>query len=375
MKVSFYKHSLGKKEIDNFVKVIRSETLSTGNFCEKFESLFSKRFSSKFCTTFSSWTMGSYLLWKNFKFNSKDEVIVSPLTWVSSINTLVLAGAKPVFADVDIKTGLIDPKSIEKKITKNTKAVLVVHLYGQMCDMRKISKICNKNNLKLIEDSAHCIEGQRDGVKPGQLSYASIFSFYATKNITCGEGGAIITNDKLLDQKLRLARYHGKKNLPTKHSVFKHWDIKNISLKCNMTDISASILIPQLKKINLNLQKRKKIWKKYLTFFRKFKNVTILERVPNSIHAMHLFTFTISSKIRDKVLDELLLNKIGASIHYKSVSELQFYKKKIKSNSIKNAVHIGRSIITLPLYPSLKLKEMDYIFKNLNIIFKKFKIN
>lgn len=375
MKVSFYKHSLGKKEIQNITKVLKSETLSTGNFCKKFESSFSKKFSSKYCTTFSSWTMGSYLLWKTFEFNSNDEVIVSPLTWVSSINTLVLAGAKPVFADVDIKNGLIDPSSIEKKITKNTKAVLVVHLYGQMCDMRKISKICKKKKLKLIEDCAHCIEGKRDGVKPGQLSYASIFSFYATKNITCGEGGAIITNNKFLDQKLRIARYHGKINLPKKRSLFNHWDIKNISLKCNMTDISASILIPQLKKINLNLQKRKKIWSRYLTFFKKFKKVTILEKVPNSIHAMHLFTFVIHHKLRDKVLNDLLLKKIGASIHYKSISELQFYKKKIKENSIKNAIHIGRSIISLPLYPSLKLKEMDYIFKSLKIIFKKFKIN
>ena len=115
MKVSFYKHSLGKKEIQNITKVLKSETLSTGNFCKKFESSFSKKFSSKYCTTFSSWTMGSYLLWKTFEFNSNDEVIVSPLTWVSSINTLVLAGAKPVFADVDIKNGLIDPSSIEKK--------------------------------------------------------------------------------------------------------------------------------------------------------------------------------------------------------------------------------------------------------------------
>ena len=159
---------------------------------------------------------------------------------------------------MDLNTGLIDPENIRKKISKKTKAIIVVHLYGQMCDMKSISKICKEKNIKLIEDCAHCVEGSREGILPGQLSYAAIFSFYATKNITCGEGGAVITNDKSLDNELKLARYHGKNNNVNRHMTYNHWDIKKISLKSNMTDISAGILLAQIKKINSNWKKKKK---------------------------------------------------------------------------------------------------------------------
>ena len=318
--------------------------------------------------------MASYTLLSSLNLKSDDEVIVSPLTWVSSINTIVLAGAKPIFADVDLKTGLMDPENIKKKITRKTKAVMVVHLYGQMCDMKKISKICKKKKIKLIEDCAHCIEGNRDGVLPGQLSYAAIFSFYATKNLTCGEGGAIITNDKTLDKSLRLGRYHGKDNSVNKHMTYNHWDIKKISLKSNMTDISASILLAQIEKIDANWKKRKILWNKYSIFFKKFNEIKLLEKVRGSKHAMHLFTILVPAKLRDKILKELINKNIGVSVHYRSISNVTFYKKDFKKSEILNSILIGNSTISLPFYPNLTNKEIKYIFKNLNKIFTRYKI-
>ena len=374
MRVDFHKHNLDKKELENINSVFKSQILSTGKFCNKFEELFSKKFKKNYCSTFSSWTMASYTLLSSLNLKSDDEIIVSPLTWVSSINTIVLAGAKPIFADVDLKTGLMDPENIKKKITRKTKAVIVVHLYGQMCDMKKISKICEKKKIKLIEDCAHCIEGNRDGVLPGQLSYAAIFSFYATKNLTCGEGGAIITNDKTLDKSLRLGRYHGKDNSVNKHMAYNHWDIKKISLKSNMTDISASILLAQIKKIDANWKKRKIIWNKYSIFFKKFNEIKLLEKVRGSKHAMHLFTILVPAKLRDKILKELINKNIGVSVHYRSISNVTFYKKDVKKSEILNSILIGNSTISLPFYPNLTNKEIKYIFKNLNKIFTRYKI-
>ena len=117
--------------------------------------------------------------------------------------------AKPVFVDVEKYTGLINPNLIEKAITKKTRAILPVHLYGQMCDMKKIRQIADKYGLKIVEDAAHCIEGERDGIRPGQLSDVACFSFYATKNITSGEGGAIATNNKEISDKVRILRAYG----------------------------------------------------------------------------------------------------------------------------------------------------------------------
>lgn len=375
MKVDFFKHNLNNSELKNINKVIKSNILSTGKFCKKFEDLFAKKFNNKYCSTFSSWTMASYTLLNSLNLKKGDEIIVSPLTWISSINTIILAGAKPIFADVDINTGLMNPDKIKQKINKKTKAVIVVHLYGQMCDMKRIYNICKKKKIKLIEDCAHCIEGNRDGIIPGQLSHASIFSFYATKNITCGEGGAIITNDKFLDKRLKLGRYHGKDNTININKTFNHWDIKKISLKSNMTDISASILLAQLKKINLNWKKREKIWKKYLEFFKNFKMITILDNIKNSKHAMHLFTILVPSKLRDKILKELVREKIGVSVHYRCVSNVSYYKKSIKKSEIPNAILIGNSTISLPFYPDLSQKKIIYIFKTMKKIFRKYKIN
>ena len=375
MKVSFFKHSLARDELNNIAKVFKSETLSTGSFCKKFEKLFSNRFKVKFCSTFSSWTMGSYTLLKSLNFNKGDEVIVSPLTWVSSINTIVLSGATPIFVDVDLKTGLIDPESIRDKISKKTKAIIVVHLYGQMCDMRKISKICKKDKIKIIEDCAHCLEGKRNNILPGQLSYAAIFSFYATKNITCGEGGAVITNNKKLDRDLKLARYHGRNNKINDKLIYNHWDIEQISLKSNLTDLSASILIPQLGKINQNWNKRKLIWDKFNNFFKKYKDIRILDKCKDSKHSMHLYTFLVSPNLRDKILKSLIKKRIGTSVHYRSISELRYYKKKILKKNIPNAIEIGRSTITLPFYPELKIKEINYILNSLKQIFLRYKIN
>ena len=375
MKIKFFKHSLGNNELKAIKKVLNSDFLTTGPVCQKFENLFSKKFSKKYCTTFSSWTMANYILLKSLKLKKNDEVIISPLTFVSSVNTIILAGAKPIFADVDLETGLIDPENIKKKISKKTKAIIVVHLYGQMCNMKEIFKICNNKKIKIIEDCAHCIEGIRDKIMPGQLSYAAIFSFYATKNITCGEGGAIVTNNVRLDKKLKLMRYHGINKSINKNSLYNHWEQQEISLKCNMTDLNASILIPQLSKIETNWKKRKLLWNKLIIFFSNYKNIRILKNIKNTKHAMHIFTFLVNPRIRDLILSNLINNNINCAVHYRSISKLNYYKKKINKNDVTNATLIGNSTITLPFYPGLKENELTFMLKILKKIFLKFNIN
>ena len=378
MKIDFYRHELGRDEKKSLNNVLDSNYISSGPILKKFEKLFSKYLNIKFCLGVSSWTMGNLILLKALGIKKGDEVITTPLTFPATVNTVLLASAKPIFADVEIDTGNIDANKIESYITKKTKAILVVHMYGQMCDMKKISKIAKKNNLLLIEDCAHCLEGEREKIRPGKLSDASVFSFYATKNITSGEGGAILTNNSNLYEKLKQLQFHGiKKNLNSKYSKnYKHWDQFYLGYKCNMSDIQASLLIPQIKKIKENNKKRNKIWKVYKNFFNKYKNIKTPKILNNSKHAMHLFTIWVNKKFRDKILVDLIKKNIGVGVHYRSVHLLNYYKNKfkLKEKTYPNSSKIGQSTITLPFYPSLTKKEQYFVLKNISIIFKKYKI-
>ncbi|GAG23729.1 unnamed protein product, partial [marine sediment metagenome] len=229
-----------------------------------------------------------------------DEVITTPMTFIATATPIMHTGAKPIFVDVEKETGLIDPDLIESAITERTKAILPVHLYGQMCDMKKIKKVADKHNLRIIEDSAHCIEGERAGIKPGHLGDVACFSFYATKNITSGEGGAIATNNKEIADKVRLLRQHGmSKEAADRYSgVYKHWDMIECGWKYNMDNIQASLLLPQLKKVDEQWQRREKVYNKYVDYLNKVSQIDYPKIKPDSKSAYHLFTIWVAPERR-----------------------------------------------------------------------------
>lgn len=188
-KIEFYKHSISQKDIDNTVKVLRSLFLTTGETVKEFEEKFSQYLGCKYTVGVTSCTAALHLSLLAYGVGSGDEVITTPMTFIATANSIIHAGATPVFVDVEPETGNIDANLIEGAITSRTKAILPVHLYGQMCDMKRIREIADKYHLLVIEDAAHAIETSREGVRPGELGDAACFSFYATKNITSGEGG------------------------------------------------------------------------------------------------------------------------------------------------------------------------------------------
>jgi dTDP-4-amino-4,6-dideoxygalactose transaminase len=251
VKVEFYKHPLGQEEIDGLTAVVHSTFLTAGPKTKEFEAAFAKYMSSKHCVGVTSWTMGGFIALKALGIGEGDEVITTPMTFMATANIIIEAGATPVFVDVEADTGNIDCELIERAITPRTKAILPVHLYGQMCDMRRMRAIADKHKLAIIEDCAHCVEGVRDGVRPGQLSEMAVFSFYATKNLACGDGGAIITNDEALADSLFRLRQHGmNKSAADRYSGrFKHYDMEELGYKCNMFDVQAAMLLPQITRL------------------------------------------------------------------------------------------------------------------------------
>ncbi len=359
-----------RKAVD---KVLKSGWLTTGKKTIEFENKFKKYKKTKYALALNSCTAALHLSLALLNLKKNDEVITSALTFSSTINSIIVSGAKPVLADIDFETQNINPDEIEKKITKNTKVILIVHFAGRPCNMTKIMKIVKKYKLKLIEDCAHTIEGKFENKNVGTFGTFGCFSFYATKNLSIGEGGMLITNNKKYYEKARILSLHGMDKAAWKRygrEGYRHYDVSQIGYKYNLMDLLSVIGIFQLEKLENNLKKRKKIWQNYFNSF-KTKNLTIpgnwnKKKVK---HCYHLFNIFLDKKrdgiSRDEAILKLHKKKIGIGIHYRAIPEHSIYKKLYswKINDYPNAKKIGRQTISLPLSPSLNKNEITKVIK------------
>jgi dTDP-4-amino-4,6-dideoxygalactose transaminase len=367
MKVEFYRHSLEQIDIDNVVQVLNSLFLTTGEVVNEFENNFSRYLNCRYAVGVNSCTAALHLSLLAYNIAQGDEVITTPMTFIATANAVLHTGATAVFVDVEPETANINAELIGKAITKRTKAILPVHLHGQMCDMVKIRKIADTHKLAVIEDAAHAIEAVRDGIRPGELSDAACFSFYATKNITSGEGGAITTNNKEIAEKLYKLRLHGmNKGAADRYTRrYEHWDMELLGWKYNMDNIQAALLIDQLIRIERNWQRREYICRMYEDAFEDSKHITCLEVLPGSKSARHMFTILVDPEKRDRILWQLQEKGVGVAVNYRAIHLLTFYQQKYgyKRGSFPVAERIGDSTITLPLYPGLSDEEVRYVIQ------------
>ncbi len=361
--IPFYQHDLDDQVIGALKETIGSTFLTTGPKTKLFEETFAQRFNVNHAIGVSSCTLGLYISLKALGIGSGDEVITSPMTFISSPNAILYTGATPVFVDVEPETGNINTELIEAAITSNTKAIMPVHLYGQLCDMIQLEIIAKKYNIAIIEDCAHAIESERDGVLPGQKSDIAVFSFYATKNITCGEGGCIITKDEGLATLLQKYRLHGmsKNAIDRYQTTYQHWDMELLGHKCNMNDLQASILLTQLPHISERLAKREQLAMHYEDGLKKC-GIKYPKKHKNSRHARHLFTCWAPNN-RDGWLVRLQEKGIGVAVNYQAVHLLTYYKDKFsyEEGDFPEAERIGKTTLTLPLYPKLTIDQINYI--------------
>lgn len=362
MKIEFFRHNIEKGDIERAVSVLHSIFLTTGDIVAEFESNFSSYLGIKHTIGLTSCTAALHLSLLAWDIGQGDEVITTPMSFCATSNAVIHAGAVPVFADVERETGDIDAELIEKSITDKTKAIIPVHLYGQMCDMKRIKKIADKYRLIIIEDSAHAIEAEREGINIGHLSDSACFSFYATKNITSGEGGAVCTNNAEKAGLLNMLRLHGidKSAVDRYTKRYQHWDMPVLGWKYNMDNIHAALLIGQLKRIDELWRQRGRIWGIYEEGLRNVEGVEILKTVPDSSHARHLFTILVDPQKRDSILWSLQEKGIGVAVNYRPIHLLKYYRKTFgyKEGDFPVAEDIGRRTISLPLYPKLKDDEV-----------------
>jgi dTDP-4-amino-4,6-dideoxygalactose transaminase len=371
MKVEFFRHSISDEDIDRVSEVLRSIFLTTGEVVAEFERRFASYLGAEDVVGVTSCTAGLHLSLLMVGIKPGDEVITTPMSFCATANAIFHAGGKPVFIDVEEGTCNINADLIKSAITEKTKAIVPVHLYGQMCDMVKIKKIADEYNLSLIEDAAHAIEALRDGFRPGALSDAACFSFYATKNITSGEGGAIATRRERGDL-LRMLRLHGidKSAVDRYTGRYEHWDMPLLGWKYNMDNIHAALLIGQLKRIDELWESRDEIWRTYEDAFTGIKGLRLLKTVENSIHARHLFTVLVRPEKRDFILHKLQEKGIGVAVNYRPIHLLKYYKESFgyREADFPVAEDIGKRTISLPLYPCLENPKVSYVIESLKSV-------
>lgn len=383
MKIEFFKHNIGKEEIDKVKEVLNSIFLTTGDVVKDFEDSLAKYLGCKHTIGVTSCTAGLHLSLLVHGIGAGDEVITTPMTFIASANSILHTGAKPVFVDVEPETGNIDSGKIEEFIASNCKydpssnhlinrsthnrirAIMPVHLYGHMCDMKQIRAIADNYGLKVIEDSAHCIEGIRDGVKPGQLGDTACLSFYATKNIASGEGGAIVTNDDEVANKLRMLRLHGMSRSAADRYTkkYQHWDMELLGWKYNMDNIHGALLVNQLAQIEKRWQRREEICRKYEDGFKVLKEIDFPKVLPNTKSARHLFTIWVAPERRDEILWKLQDRGVGVAVNFRAIHLLKYFKDTFgfKRGMFPRAERIGDSTISLPTYPKMTDEEIDYV--------------
>lgn len=353
-------------EIKEVIATLKSGWLSTGPRVVRFEKEFKNYIGCKYAIALNSCTAGLHLALEIAGIGEGDEVITTPLTFASTANVIIHQGATPVFADVERKTGNIEPGEIEKKITKKTKAIIPVHLYGRPCRINEIMKIAKENNLLVIEDAAHALETHYKDKKIGTIGDFSVFSFYATKNVVTGEGGMITTNNDKWARDLRILRLHGlSKDAWKRYSAegFTPYDILYPGYKYNMMDLQAALGIHQLKRVEKNLKIREKYFRLYNQAFTEISEIETPIEEKDIRHARHLYTILLRLKKlkcdRNQFAVALQAENIGMGIHFLALHLSSYYKKRFgyKRGDLPHAEYISDRTLSLPL--STKLTEED----------------
>ncbi len=364
----FGKPDIRVEDIAEVVDTLRSGWIGHGPKTERFEEMFRQYTGAKYAVAVNSCTAALYLALGMLELGPEDEVITSPLTYPSTANVILHHGAKVVFADVEERTGNIDPAKIQEKITKKTKAVIPVHLYGYPCDMDGILDLAEYSSISVIGDAAHAIEARIKDEHVGVLGDAICFSFYATKNVTTADGGMITTTRNDWARRFKLMRMHGVTRTAWNRfndEGFKFYDTVTPGYKFNLTDLQSALALHQMERIEDSWKRRTEIWQRYDDAFGRIKGIETPPEPDDGKHARHLYAVRLDVdrlKIsRSDFLEALKAEGIGAGIHFISLHLHSFYRETFgfKPEDYPVAARISERTLSLPLSPAITDKDAD----------------
>ncbi len=359
---------IGEEEIRAVIDVLKSGRLTNpspegGQKVREFEQEFSKFIGVKHAIAVNSGTSALYAALLAGGVGPGDEVIVPAFTFVATANVVLMVGAKPVFADIDLATYNISIEDIKRKITNRTKAIIPVHLYGLTADMDPIMEIAEEHNLLVIEDACQAHGAEYKGKKAGSLGHMAAFSFYPSKIITTGEGGIITTNDEELAEKLRMIRTHGQ---------VKGYDSIILGANLRMTEISAAIGVVQMKRIREFLRIRRRNAKILTQELNEVEGLSLPIEPEGYLHNWYLYTVRIEKKNRDQVLMALRKNGIGTVAYYPTpLHKLPLYSNLGYGHErLVNSEYAAKTVLSLPVHPLVTEEQITYVASTLKKILK-----
>jgi len=348
---------IDNEEINEVRAVLSEKSLTSaantgGKRVQEFEKLLSSYVGSRYAVAVNSGTAALQAALYALDIKNGDEVLLPSFTFVATANSVVSVGAKPVFVDILPENYTMDPEDLRKKITKKTKAIMPVHLYGNFAHMQEISEIANKQDLEVIEDAAQSLGTTYKNRHSGRFSRIGCFSLYAAKVITSGEGGAIITDEKQLFEKLRKIRNHG---------MVHGYDTRILGLNLRLPEINAAIAKIQMKKISRFLKKREKNAKILSELLYDLDIILPSERQGVKVN---WYLYTISTKHRDKLLMQLNSKGIGAAAYYSTpVHKTPFFSKKTNLSITDWA---ASTVLSLPVHPLVTENNLHFISKTMH---------
>ncbi|MFT5836439.1 MAG: UDP-4-amino-4,6-dideoxy-L-N-acetyl-beta-L-altrosamine transaminase [Sulfurimonas sp.] len=357
-------------DIDGVIEVLKSPYLTQGKKVAEFELALCKYTKVKHAITFNSATSALFSAYSVACIDAGDEIITSPISFVSTSNMFVQLGAVPIWCDVK-EDGNIDEEKIEKLITQKTKAIVPVHFAGKAVEIEKIHKLAKKHNLLVIEDAAHALGSSVSDKKIGSLSDMTIFSFHAIKPITTSEGGAVLTDNDEYAKKLRLIRSHGILKQELWHS-----DMFSLGYNFRMTEMAASLGITQIKKLDRFIQSRDKIAFYYDERFKDAELFNIIKQKEKNITSHHLYPILLDPKIhsfKESIFKELQDRGLGVQVHYKPIYQNSFYKERFGNFSLNTADNFYNSEISIPCHQNMSLEEAKFVADTIFEILSKYK--
>ncbi len=363
MKVS----AAAKREV---AKTLSSGWLTSGPRVEAFEKAVAKLLGVRYAAAVSSATAGLQLALTAADIGPGSEVITTPFTFVATLEAIMATGARPVLADINPDTLNIDPDEIERKITDHTRALVPVDIAGYPADYERLGAIGGELSIPVISDSAHAVGAAYRNRSVPRLTDASVFSFYSTKNLTCGEGGMVVSKHKALTEAVRCLARHGltSQAWTRKTGRERAYDVVSAGFKANMSDVHAAIGLGQLKTLASDQKRRELLAMRYLENLQDLSELAELPTIQKHYqHGWHLFIIRLhlsALKIgRDRFIHLMAARGIECGVHYRPVFELSYYRDAldISPRYFPNSAYAGRRVVSLPLYPGLKAGEVDYV--------------
>jgi UDP-4-amino-4,6-dideoxy-N-acetyl-beta-L-altrosamine transaminase len=381
--IPYGKQYIDEDDIQAVVSVLKSDFLTQGPVVTEFEKNICNYTGATFCVAVSNGTAALHIAVKALEIEEGMEGITSPITFVASSNCMIYSGLKPSFADIDEKTYCLDPSALKQNISPKTKVIIPVHFAGHPCDMMSIQAIANDHDLYIIEVAAHAI-GSRysDGTCVGNCKHSdmTIFSFHPVKTMTTGEGGAVTTNDPELYRRLKLLASHGITKQPqdfkrNSSGLVEPWyyEMHSAGYNYRITDIQCALGISQLKKLNGFIKKRREIVTKYNDAFEKINEVTTPYENKSCYSAYHLYVLQVKETDRLAVFNKLRNKNIGVNVHYIPVHLQPYYMENFgfQGDDFPISEKYYQRAISLPLFPTMKDDDIEYVIETVCEILQK----